>query len=789
MRTWLKKIAWFILGLIFVCFIIGLVFIVYIEAELPDVNTLKNVQLQVPLRIYSADNKLIAEYGVERRNPVTLEQIPKKLINATLATEDERYYSHGGVDFWGLGRAALVLITTGHKAQGGSTITMQVARNYFLTRKKTYMRKIREILLAFKIDHNLSKNDVLILYFNKIFYGNRAYGVAAASHTYYGEKLNQLTLPQIAMIAGLPKAPSTLNPLYNPDAALSRRNHVLTRMHDRHFITDSEYQQAMHTPITASYHGPKIEVNAPYVASMIQQAMEQKYGQDIYDKGLDVYTTINSQDQQAANQSIFNGVLNYDRRHGYRGTSKSLGSSVPNDLTDWQNSLQKANPINGLLTAAIIGLNDKNATALLSNGQIMKISWSGLSWARKQYFKNGQEYLANKPTQASDILKIGDVVRVYKQKHWWLAQFPQVEAAIVALNPHNGAIKALVGGFNYNKSKFNRITQAYRQPGSSFKPFIYSAALAKGYTLSSMINDAPVVLENNDQFWRPQNDTRKFYGMTSLENALMQSRNLVSIRLLSLIGIPYAINYSTRFGFKPEELPKSLSLALGTASVTPLQMAKGYAVFANGGYRVTPHLINKVNADGNTIYQANLPLACDACIANPKAAPPNSTAPQVITPQNAYLMTIAMKAVIQSESGTGTPAKALKRHDLAGKTGTTNDKRDAWFSGYNNDIVSTAWMGFDTPRSLYEFGNQAALPIWIDFMRNALKGTPIANMPEPTGLVSVRINPKTGMLASPGEDDASFAIFRQQYAPTQTSANTSSSHTDRVKETLEQQIY
>ncbi|PIQ43075.1 MAG: peptidase [Gammaproteobacteria bacterium CG11_big_fil_rev_8_21_14_0_20_46_22] len=789
MKKFFKRLFWACVALAFIVCLLATVLLVYLEAGLPNVKTLKDVQLQQPLRIYTADDQLIAEYGAKRRIPVTLDQIPKMMIDASLATEDERFYSHGGIDIWGLGRAALVLVTTGRKAQGGSTITMQVARNYFLTRKKTYIRKLREILLSMRINHELSKDKVLELYFNKIFYGNRAYGLQAAAFTYYGKPLKQLTVPQMAMLAGLPKAPSTLNPLYNPQAALDRRNHVLTRMRDQGYISKADYQQYVKAPLTASYHGPRVEVKAPYVAAMVQKAMAEKYGQDAYEKGLDVYTTINSADQLAANQAVFTGEMQYDRRHGYRGVLKSFGTKVPDDLTAWQDALQKIKTVNRLQPAVVIGLADQSATIMLANGKLETIPWAGLSWARKQYMKNGQEYLAPKPNAASDILALGDVIFTYKTTHGWLAEVPAAEAVLIAMHPENGAIKALVGGFSYASSQFNRATQANRQPGSSFKPFIYSAALDKGFTLASMLNDAPVVLEDNDQLWRPENDTRKFYGMTSLKEALMQSRNLVSIRLLQLIGIPYAIDYATRFGFQRDQLPNSLSLALGTASVTPMQMLTGYAVFANGGYKVVPHLIDHVTMnDTQTIYQANLPQACEACLTDAQATPPDNVAPQVITPQNAYLMTLAMQDVIKH--GTAQTALSLKRDDLAGKTGTTNDKRDAWFSGYNHDLVATAWMGFDSPRPLYEFGNQAALPIWIDFMGKALDGAPESVMPEPPGLVRVKINPKTGALAAPGEADAVFETFRQNDVPAQSSDSVApSADSNQVKETLEQQVY
>ncbi len=771
--------------------------IIYFELQLPNVQSLKDVHLQVPLRIFSDNNKLIEEYGAKRRRPVSLKQIPANLVDATLATEDQRYYYHSGVDLLGLMRAAVVLVLTGKKEQGGSTITMQVARNYFLTRRKTFTRKIKEILLAYKIDHALSKDKVLELYFNKIFYGNHAYGVSAAAEVYYGKPLGQLNLPQCAMLAGLPQAPSYLNPIANPKAAIKRRAHVLGRMLEQGYITTQQYDAANNAPITAKYHDLKIAVKAPYVAETIRNEMVEEYGRAAYTKGLNVYTTINPEMQADANQALRQGVLAYDKRHGYRGPSENLGHTVPTDLSEWLKALHTIPTINTLQAAAVVAINDQNKTitALLANDKQVIIPWRGMKWARAQFFRGGQEYLGTKPTKPSDIVSIGDVIRTNQQgKTWVLSQVPQAEAALVALDPQNGAILSLVGGFNYQESNFNRVIQAYRQPGSSFKPFIYSAALAKGFTLASLLNDAPVVMPSDNEagLWRPENDTRKFYGLTSLKVALMQSRNLVSIRLLQLIGIPYAIDYATRFGIKPNQMPQGLSLALGTASVTPLQMAAGYAVFANGGYRITPHLINHItNSSGQTIFSTQTPIVCSTnqTSANITDNLSNTTtrpcAEQVITPQNAFLMTQAMKAVITS--GTGRAALILHRPDLAGKTGTTNKKFDAWFSGFNHHLVATAWMGFDQPRSLYEYGDQAALPIWINFMGKALKGTPESNLPEPAGIVSVRIDPKTGKAATPATHHAIFEYFRKQYAPEQPTYNSTSDSSDA--NTLEQEIY
>lgn len=747
--------------------------LVILELSLPNVTKLKHVRYQEPLRIFTSDHKLIAEFGNIRRIPITIEQVPPLFIDATLATEDKRFYSHPGVDFFGLARAAVVLAITGKKQQGGSTITMQVARNFFLTRRKTYTRKIREILLALKIDHEFSKDRILELYFNKNFYGQRAYGIGAAAKIYYGETLDQLTLAQMAMIAGLPKAPTALNPISHPAAAKDRRDHVLERMYTMHFITKEQYQAAINEPITASYHDFKVAIEAPYVAEMVRQTMVNQYGDTSYDKGYIVYTTINSALQQAANRAIMEGLLSYDRRHGYRGAEKNFGAT-PGDTSGWLKQLKTIPTVNHLEPAIILQVSQQSATALMKDGSIITLPWSSISWARSQVITpDDKEILGPPPSTASDIFKQGDLIRVAQEGNVWiLSQVPSAEAALVSLDPHDGAILALTGGFNYFRSNYNRITQATLQPGSSFKPFIYSAALDKGYTLATLINDAPIAIPDSGEnsWWRPENDTKKFYGPTSLRWALVKSRNLVSIRLLQMIGIPYAIQYAERFGFTADQMPATLSLALGTASVTPLQMATGYAVFANGGYKVDPYLIQSIyNGENNKpIFEAAPKTAGDPT--DNGVSDNTKIAPRIISPQNAYLMTSAMQDVITQ--GTGRPALVLRRSDLAGKTGTTNKQMDGWFSGYNSNMVTTTWIGFDQQQSLQEYAVRAALPIWIDYMRDALMGQPEATMPEPSGIVSVRVDRNTGLLASRDDKNAVFEKFRQQYVPTETSSTT-----------------
>lgn len=761
----------FLLRLLKKLFIISVVFsgivtigvLYYIVFQLPDIEALNTVQLQVPLQIFTHDGKLIAEYGEKRRIPLPYDQIPQQLIDAVLATEDQRYFQHPGVDVPGLIRASIKLILTGRKDEGGSTITMQVARSFYLSRHKTFGRKLREILLALKIDHKLSKQKILELYLNKIFLGSRAYGVEAAAEIYYGKPLNQLTLDQYAMLAGLPQAPSALNPLVHPEAAKKRRDHVLTRMYELNYIDEKNYKNALNAPLNARYHDLQTEIKAPYAAELVRQQLESMYGDQIYLDGFKVYTTIDSQLQNAANRAVQVGLLAYDQRHGYRGPEQNFGIPALKTMEEWEKKLNTISVTSDLEPAAVIDIANRSITALRANGSLITIPWEGgLSWARKQI---NAGYLGRLPKVASDILKTGDVIRIMPSGQGWrLAQVPQADAGLVALNPQNGAIFALVGGFSFQNSKFNRITDAQRQPGSSFKPFVYSAALDKGYTLATVINDAPIVVENPDNsLWRPQNDTRQFYGPTRLRNALIHSQNLVSIRLLSLISIPYAISYAQRFGFSPSQLPSTLSLALGTATVTPLQMAAAYSVFANGGFKVVPFAIDTIrNSQNQILYQAKPLVACTNC-PPPQTAQDNTHAPRVISAQNAFLVTSALHDVI--EHGTAVQARSLRRSDLAGKTGTTQNQVDAWFDGYNSDIVAVAWMGYDQPRSLHEFGAQAALPLWMEFIQTALKGHPEHPLEQPSGIVSVRIDPLTGRRASANDPVAMFEYFMTPYVP------------------------
>ncbi len=733
----------------------------YMEYELPDIDALNTVQLQVPLQIFTQDGKLLSTFGEKRRIPIPYDKIPTPLVQAVLATEDQRYFQHSGVDLPGLGRAALRILHTGKTVEGGSTITMQVARSFYLSRHKTLGRKLREMLLAIKIEHRLTKEKILELYLNKVFLGNRAYGVGAASEIYYGKHLSELTIDQYAMLAGLPQAPSALNPIANPEAAKKRRDHVLSRMLEQGYIDNATYTNAIAAPLNASYHDLQTEVKAPYVAELVRQQLEQMYGDSIYTDGFKVYTTVDSNLQTIANQSVRDKLLEYDQRHGYRGAEENLGAPDPTNLQSIQDALKKKPVVNGLEPVVVAEMSDQSITVMRADGNMLTIPWSGLNWARKQI---NADYLGPLPRRASQIVELGDVVRImHTNNGYQLAQLPKAEAGIVALNPQNGGILAMVGGFDYRSSNFNRITSAERQPGSSFKPFIYSAALEKGYTLATVINDAPIIIENpsDNSIWRPQNDTHKFYGPTRLRTAIMQSRNLVSIRLLALMGLSYTFDYLKRFGFITSQLPQGLSLALGTALVTPLQMAQAFAVFANGGSRIVPYAIDSIhNSQNEVIYQARPLVACD-----PNCDKSQAAAPRVISAQNAFLITSALQDVIQH--GTASEARMLKRSDLAGKTGTTQNQVDAWFAGYNPDLVTISWMGFDAPQSLHEYGAKAALPIWMQFMQAALQNRPIHNPAIPEGIVRIAIDPMTGKRSETGNPLAISEYFMEPYVPSE----------------------
>ncbi len=745
-----------------------------IEQQLPSIDVLRDVQLQEPLRIYASDRRLLAEFGEKRRNPVKISQVPDAMVQAFLAAEDDRFFEHAGVDFQGLLRAAVELLRTGKKRQGGSTITMQVARNFFLSSEKTYLRKLTEILLAYKIEGLLSKEEILELYLNKIYLGQRAYGVEAAAQVYYGMSIADLSVARMAMIAALPKAPSRINPISNPEAAVDRRNYVLGRMHQLGYLDTAAYEAAVAEPDGARMHRVQAEASAAYVAEMVRHEMVERYGDSVYTSGYEVVTTIDVPRQAAATLALRKDLLDYSKRHGYRGAeaSVSLDEVQPEK---WVGLLTDYVQLGGLEPAIVTRVDEKSIGVLLKSNETISIDWEGISWARPYRSVNR---LGPAPKKAGDVVARGDVVRVSRFDNVWeLAQIPVVEGALVSLRPTDGAILALVGGFDFNRSKFNRATQAKRQPGSSFKPIIYSAALEKGFTPASIINDAPVVFDDSEleSTWRPENYSGQFYGPTRLREALYRSRNLVSIRILRAIGAGYAATYAEKFGFSSEELPHDLTLALGSASVTPLQMARAFAVLANGGYLIKPYFIRSIyNAAGELVFMADSPVVCTHCpevldeitTGMPKQV---SLAPQVLSPQNVWLMTSMMRDVIQR--GTGTRARVLGRSDLAGKTGTTNDQMDGWFSGFNHAVVATAWVGFDKlePLGRGETGGRSALPMWIDYMREALQGIKAVSQQPPEGLVTVRIDPVTGLLARSGQKDAIFETFMEDSVPTRTS--------------------
>ena len=764
---------------------------IYFAPGLPSVATLKDVELQVPLKVYSRDGKLIAVYGEKRRQPLKIEDIPHQIIQAFLAAEDDRFFEHPGVDYQGLIRAAIDVLMSGEKRQGGSTITMQLARNFFLGNERTYVRKGREILLALRIEHELSKNEILELYLNKIYLGNRAYGVGAAADVYYGLNVDELDVAHVAMIAGLPKAPSRYNPIINPERAILRRNYVLGRMHELRFIDDEVYQLALATPATASRHYPRVEVNAPYIGEMARVHMVETYGKEAYTKGFRVYTTIDTRLQKLAKHSLSKGLLDYDQRHGYRGPETHIKEIfVTDDEVDFlvlDEALGELRNIGNLLPAIITKVEKTKIEIYLGAERLEILSLEQVKWAKPYLNENA---VGKELQDFTKLFKPGDVIRVIEdeENQWILSQVPEVSGAFVALDPQNGSILALVGGFDYNLSKFNRAIQAKRQPGSSFKPFIYSAALESGYTPASIVNDAPVVFEDValEDTWRPQNYSGKFFGPTRLRDALTKSRNMVSIRLLKDIGRRHAMQHINKFGFDPEQLPYDLTLALGSGAVSPLELASGYAVFANGGYYIEPYAIERIeDVKGEILFYSSPLMVCEEdCLALQELMELDSeeidieiegendesvtirAAQRVLSKENAYQMVSMMKDVIMR--GTGSKARAIGRRDLAGKTGTTNDQHDAWFSGFNGDLVATSWVGFDQHKPLgrREVGAVAALPIWIEFMRSALKDKPENTLKQPDGIVTLRIDPATGLLVDQDSNEGIEETFREEYMPT-----------------------
>jgi penicillin-binding protein 1A len=738
-----------------------------LRPALPDVASLREVQLQVPLRIYSRDGRLIQSIGEQRRIPVSYAQLPKILVQAFLATEDDRFFRHHGVDWQGILRAAVANLKAGGIRQGASTITMQVARDMFLTPRRDMKRKMSEIYISLLMESEFSKEEIFSLYVNKIFLGQRAYGVGAAAEVYFGKDLDQLSIAETATLAGIPTAPSTVNPVASAEAAKVRRAHVLGRMLELGYITQAEYDLAKNSPMESRLHGASIEVDAPYVAEMVRNDMQAKYGDAVYTAGYKVYTTIDSRLQAAATVALRTGLLEYDIHHGFRGATAKVDMSKIVTPAQFDAQLEEFPVIGGLKPAVVEKVEAKSVKIYVKDLGLVTLPWEKLSWARREL---PEEKVDAAPTQATDILNRGDVIYTVGNTAESLrfVQVPQAQSALVSVDPKDGAVVALVGGFDFFQSKYNRVTQARRQPGSGFKPFIYAAAFDKGYTPASVVMDAPVVIdeEGKEEAWRPKEFESKFAGPVRLRDALVFSKNLVSVRLMRAIGGEYARNYVTRFGFDKSQLPDDLTLALGTAELSPLQVAIGYSTFANGGFKVSSYYIDRIeDASGKVLQQANPAIACAACGRPSEAPTPRSAAgirsnmldearhdgktliavknlaPQIIRPQVAYLLADMMADVVRR--GTGQRARTLNRDDIAAKTGTSNDAHDTWFNGFNGDLVTTVWVGFDADRSLGEGeqGGRTAVPAWTYFMHQALAGTARHGVPVP-------ISPQTGFLAS-----------------------------------------
>ncbi len=712
-----------LLGLITIGVAIVAIAVASAWPTLPSLEALTDYHPKIPLRVYTADGALIGEYGEERRAFIRIQDVPPVLKQAILAAEDDRFYQHSGVDFLGILRAAGANLATGGKRQGASTITMQVARNFFLTREKTISRKLYEILLAFKIEQNLTKDQILEVYINQIFLGRRAYGFAVASHTYFGKPIRDLSVAEAAMLAGLPKAPSAYNPVVNPKRAAQRQQYVLRRMLELGFINEAEQREAIETPLKVVTSTSDFGGSADYVAEMARQIAYEQFQEEAYTRGIKVITTINKAEQDAAYRALRRGILDYDRRHGYRGAEAYVDPArMKGEQGEALDEILAETPDYDDMLAAIVTEARSGAVTVYRYGETIRISGDGLRFAERMVGEKGPP---NKRIRA------GAIVRITRNDNgrWEITQLPEVEGALASADPRTGAIRALAGGFDFTRNKFNHVTQAWRQPGSSFKPFIYSAAFEKGYGPNSVVDDSPMSFssgETGSQAWEPKNYDGRYDGPISIRTALARSKNMVSIRLLKSIGPRYAQDYITKFGFDAERHPAYLTMALGAGSVTPWQMLRGYSVFANGGYRIEPYLVQEIRDDaGNVLARVDPPVA-------------GETAERAIDERNAYLMDSIMKDVVRR--GTATKAMVLKRNDLAGKTGTTNDYLDAWFCGYQPTLVTVAWIGFDKPRNLGsgETGGHAALPMWINYMRKALEGVPESFPKAPEGLIRIQ---------------------------------------------------
>ncbi len=788
-------------------------FYLYVKPELPDVATIKEVELQTPMQVFTQDGKLISQFGEKRRIPVTYEEIPQHLIEALIATEDSRFYDHPGIDPIGITRAAIVVAMSGSAKQGASTITQQLARNFFLSNEKKIMRKIKEIFIAIHIEQLLTKQEIMELYVNKIFLGYRSYGFGAAARVYFGKELHDLTLSEIATLAGMPKAPSTLNPIYSLERATDRRNVVLKRMLEENYITQAEYEQAKSEALLSRYHGAEIEVSAPYIAELARAWMVSRYGEDVYTSGMNIYTTVDSKLQEAANRSAVNNLLGYDERHGYRGAEKVLWEADQTPLEEKQinKALDKMPTYGELYPAVVTQVNQKDATLIVKHQGNQVLEWDGMKWARKFISDTRQ---GSAPKKAGDILAVGEVIFVRQANaeaenvQWHLSQVPSANTAFIAMNPENGAIISLVGGFNFEHNKFNRVTQSVRQVGSSIKPFIYSAGIDSGLTLASLINDAPINHwdESQGTAWRPKNSPPTYVGPTRLKIGLAQSKNVMAVRVLREVGLEETRQYLTRFGFKIDELPHSDTIALGAGSLTPMQVAQGYSVFANGGYYVEPFYISKIEGPyGDLEFEAQPKTICKQDCAAPVTPAENEFqeqdvdvnevespyAPQVISEQTAFLVREMMYSNIwgggdwragSGWNGTGWRARALKRRDIGGKTGTTNDSKDAWYAGYAPGVVAVSWVGFDSHnrtlgRTRYnsnlgkkqitggEAGSKTAQPVWIDFMHTALEGVPEERKQAPSNIVRVRIDRESGLLTKKKDSSSMFEYFLRGTEP------------------------
>ena len=827
-----------------------------VKPDLPSVEVLKDIRLQTPLRIYTQDGQLIGQYGVKRRIPMAIDEVPTRLVNAILATEDSRFYEHDGIDPIGMTRALVNLVITGQKGQGGSTLTMQLARGFFLSREKTYIRKVKEIFIAWHIEQTLNKDEILELYINKVELGHRAFGFGAAAQVYYGKTLNELTLAQIATLAGLPQAPSVLNPISRPERSVERRKIVLYRMLDEGYISQEEYTLAKNAPVTAQKHGAELDLAAPYLADLVYNEMVELYGKEIAETaGFKVYTTAPASLQHAAQNAVRQNMHDYDERHGYRGPITTINelrdaeqmvdtlptSTVPLEpLTSEESSLESViqdgdlelldnvDAVAPLKVALVTQVNERDISVRLAGtGEDIKIDWSGLAWARPYINDHRQGPI---PETASDIVQVGDVVNVRETeaKQWSLSQLPTVGAAFVALDPNDGAVRAVVGGYNFYASQFNRATQAKRQVGSNIKPFIYSAALESGYTLASVINDAPINQwdASSGVAWRPQNSPAVYDGPIRMRVALGKSKNVVSVRLLRAIGIENAARYLAKFGFQLDDIPRDETLSLGSGSHTPLEVANGLAVFVNGGHAVKPYFIERITSnEDELIWEAKPLLACSECGAtidtnDPLAIPKmdyTRQASQVISAQNAFLVTEMMRTAVRANGswnnktywlGTGWRARnLLQRTDIGGKTGTTNDARDTWFSGFAPGLVATSWLGFDdsnrqlgrTTRNQHlvnmnpdrfnwigngmfgaEDGAKGAQPAWIYFMQSALQDVPSQPVTIPAGITQVRVDRATGKLTPRNDHTALFEYFALGTEPTV------SLRSDQVIDPLEQ---